>query len=159
MITTSANTCPLPRRTDSRSRRLTPEGAFTLMEVMIAMAIFFMAIFAILSLVSTNIRNAKLLQQSQVDPEMVLGELSLTNKFYEGSESGNFGDIYPDYEWTRQITQVASNGLFQVDVAVYRRHGGAANESHISVLFYRPDSPQGMSFGGLGSTPTLGNPR
>ncbi len=140
----------------ARSRPLAPAGgrarrAFTLMEVMIAMAIFFMAIFSILALVTNNIRNARLLQQSQVDPEMVLGELTLTNRFYEGSESGNFGDIYPDYEWTRQITQVASNGLFQVDVAVYRRHGGPANESHISTLFYRPDSPQGAGFGSLGA--------
>src|SRR5580692_2494919 len=48
------------------------ERAFTLLEVMIAAGIFFMCIFAILSLVSTNIRNARLLQEPQVDAGMLL---------------------------------------------------------------------------------------
>ena len=106
-----------------------------------------MAMFSILALVSSNLRTARRLQSSQVDPSMVLGELSLTNRFYEGTDSGDFGDIYPGYEWTREIVQVRSNGLFQVDVAVYNRHSTTPNEQHISVLFYRPDSPAGAAFG------------
>src|SRR5262249_17928349 len=123
--------------------------AFSLIEVMIAMGIFFMAIFSILALVSTNLKNAKLLQQSQMDPGMVLGELTLTNRFFEGEDSGDFGELYPGYQWTRKVTQVMSNGMFQVDVAIYKPHGPASAESHMSVLFFRPDSPPGAGFGGL----------
>jgi len=121
--------------------------AFTLLEVMIAMGIFFMAIFAILAVVSTSLRNARLLQKHSVDPGMLLAELSLTNKFYEGMDSGDFGDVYPDYRWTREITQVRTNGLFQVEYAVYRQGGDLPNETHMTVLFYRPDSPSGQGFG------------
>ena len=50
-----------PRREQKNSR------AFTLLEVMIAAGIFFMAIFAILALVSSNLKNARLIQKSHVD--------------------------------------------------------------------------------------------
>jgi hypothetical protein len=40
-------------------------GAFTLLEVMIAGALFFMAVFAILGLVATTLRNARALQQTE----------------------------------------------------------------------------------------------
>src|SRR5258708_3819044 len=92
--------------------------AFTLLEVMIAMGIFFMAIFAILALVSTNLRNARLLQKPSVDASMLIAELSQTNKLVEGIETGDFGDVYPGYRWTREINQVKTNGLFQVDFVV-----------------------------------------
>src|SRR5207342_1412722 len=41
--------------------------AFSLIEVMIACGIFFMATFAILALVSTTLRNARALQRGDVD--------------------------------------------------------------------------------------------
>jgi len=50
----------IPRRLVFRGRSA---RAFTLLEVMIATGILFVAIFAILGLVFANLRNARLLQQ------------------------------------------------------------------------------------------------
>jgi len=122
------------------------EEAFTLLEVMIAAGIFFMAIFAILALVSTNLRNARLLQQPQVDAGILLADLVQTNRLTEGSDSGDFGDLYPGYRWTSDIRQVMTNGLFQVDYVVIRPGGGPNSESTMSVLLYRPNSPRGAGF-------------
>jgi Tfp pilus assembly protein PilV len=119
------------------------QRAFTLIEVMIATGIFFMAMFAILTLVSQNLRNARKLQDSQVDAGPLIAELSLTNKLTEGEDSGDFGDLYPGYEWTREITEVGTNGLFQVDFAVYNRSAQPPVETHTSVLLFRPDSTTG----------------
>ena len=47
-----------------------------------------MCIFAILELVSSNLRNARRLQEPHVDAGSLIAELSLTNKLYEGAESG-----------------------------------------------------------------------
>jgi type II secretory pathway component PulJ len=58
--------------------------AFTLLEVMIAVAIFFMATFSILALMSRCLSQARSLQPMQVDANMVVAELSLTNKLEEG---------------------------------------------------------------------------
>ena len=49
--------------------------AFTLIEVMIACGIFFMATFAILALVSTTLRNARALQHGDVDAGMAAAQI------------------------------------------------------------------------------------
>jgi Tfp pilus assembly protein PilV len=116
------------------------KDAFTLLEVMIASGIFFMAIFAILALVSANIRNARLLQQPQVDAGLLLADLCQTNQLTEGSDSGDFGDAFPGYTWSSDITLVATNGLFKVDYVVTRPGGGPNSETTMSALLFRPDS-------------------
>lgn len=112
--------------------------AFSLLEVMIAAGIFFMCIFSILAVVSGGLRNARLLQNVEVDCSMLAAELSATNRLAEGSDSGDFGNIYRDYRWSRAITEVGTNGLFQVDFVV--THSPTKRESAMSVLFYKPES-------------------
>jgi hypothetical protein len=119
------------------------EAAFTLMEVMIAAAIFFMCSFAILALLAGTLRSVRGLQHTTLDAGMLAAELSLTNRLWEGTESGDFGDLYPDFQWTREIYEVSSNRLFQVDFTIYKRTGDRPTESHMSILLYRPDSPPG----------------
>ncbi|MCS7338269.1 MAG: hypothetical protein NZ739_08560 [Verrucomicrobiae bacterium] len=116
--------------------------AFSLLEVMIAMAIFFMAVFSILALVSNGLRNASLLLEMPVDAGMLAAELAETNRLEEGVDSGDFGDIFPDYKWVRQVTEVGSNGLYQVDFAVIRQVRGRQVESRMSILLYRPGAGQ-----------------
>ena len=112
--------------------------AFSLLEVMIAAGIFFMCVFSILAVVSGGLRNARLLQNVEVDCSMLAAELSATNRLAEGSDSGDFGKIYRDYRWSRVTTEVGTNGLFQVDFVV--THTPTKRESAMSVLFYKPDS-------------------
>ena len=133
------NSCHLSRATRCRS-------AFSLVEVMIALAIFFMAVFAILGLMSTVLRNARLLQSKKgVDAGMVAAQqLCLTNKLVEEVQSGDFGDMYPDYTWTMDTYEAATNGLFQVDIIVQRGSSGAV-ESKMSVLRFAPDSPGSLT--------------
>ena len=116
-------------------------AAFTLLEVMIAMGIFFMCMFAILELVSTNLRNARLLQQPPVDVSLVIADLYQTNKLTEGNDNGTFGDLFPGYEWTSQTTEVATNGLFKVEFMVtHRGHQEPNSETHMTVMLWRPES-------------------
>ena len=123
--------------------------AFTLLEVMIAVAIFFTATFAILGLMSTLLRNARVLQLNEPNAGMLAGELSLTNTLGEEMESGNFGDAYPGYRWTRDVYCVSSNGLFEADFTISKRVGRQNVESHMSVLLFRPASPQILPRGTL----------
>lgn len=117
-------------------------SAFTLLEVMIAVGIFFAATFVILGLMSTLLRNARVLQQNEPDAGMLAGELSLTNMLGEELEKGNFGDVYPGYRWTRDVYCVSSNGLFEADFTISKRVGRHNVDSHMSVLLFRPASPQ-----------------
>ncbi|MDD5141372.1 MAG: prepilin-type N-terminal cleavage/methylation domain-containing protein [Verrucomicrobiales bacterium] len=118
------------------------QRAFSLLEVMIAIGIFFMSVFVILSLVSSSLANARRLQRPMVDAAMIASELSLTNKIVEMDQSGDFGELYPGYNWTASINEVQSNKLFQVDYIV-RRDANKEIMQTMSVLFFRPQSPAG----------------
>jgi len=128
---------------------------FTLLEVIIACAIFFIAGFAVLELVTTGLVAARSLEQREPDAGMIAATLSLTNQLTEGVESGDFEDVapglYKGYRWAQEINEVSSNGLFQVDFVVFRdqRKKGPA-ETKMSILLFRPNSKPGSRSGGLG---------
>ena len=120
--------------------------AFSLLEVMIAIGIFFIASFSILSLVSSTLGNARRLQRPQVDAGPVLATYAATNILVEGTYYGSLGDIlgdaYRNYNWTAQIVEVSTNKLFSVECAVQER-GRREYISDLTTLLYRPQSPPG----------------
>lgn len=115
-------------------------GAFTLLEVMIALAIFFMAIFAILESTSRSLGSARALQLKIPDATSLVADLTLTNRLEEGVIEGDFGDLHPGCTWTRETYQVATNGLFQVDFTIHWFNGKRPVESRTSILLWRPES-------------------
>ncbi len=129
-------------------------SAFTLLEVIIACAIFFLVAFSVLELVTRSLAAARSLQQREPDAGMLAGALSLTNSLIEGTESGDFEDLYtglyPGYSWMQNVTEIYSNGLFQVDFVVYndRKMRRGANETYMTILMFRPASPPGSASGG-----------
>ncbi len=121
------------------------ERAFTLLEVMIAMALFFMGIFAILNLTSQSLLAARRLQTSHVDVGGLAAMLSLTNRVEEGPRLppgivAQFEDLNPGYSCAGEITEVSSNGLFRVDFEIVGLKGKKVVGSTMSILLYRPES-------------------
>ena len=106
---------------------------------MIAMAVFFIVVFAVLGMVVQSLGAARALQHQQADCGMVASMLSLSNTLEEGSDSGDFEGLVPDYRWERNITEVGSNGFFQVDIGVFKKnsHGKEVSET-MSVLMFKP---------------------
>lgn len=128
-----------------------PRRAFSLLEVMIASAIFFLAVFAILGLVSASLGNARRLQRPQVDASPVLARYASTNILIEDTYNGDLseflGDAYRDYHWTAEIIEVETNKLFSVRCIVQPAHGQEVI-SDLSTLLFRPNSPPGSLDGG-----------
>jgi Tfp pilus assembly protein PilV len=114
---------------------------FTLLEVALAMGLFFAMVFILLQITSTNLRIARALQHTTVDASSLAAEIALTNQLYEGTDSGDFGDLHPGYEWRREITQVATNGLFEVRFEIYQGRQSEP-DSELVVLLFRPESAQ-----------------
>lgn len=142
-------------RPDAGTLGGSPRGtrAFTLLEVMIAMGIFFMAIFAILGLVAQNLQIARSLSLGEIDVSTVAVELTLqtlTNRdMAEGLVSGDFGETYPGASWSANLYLVASNasglgtrssagGLFQADITITWPQNNLLKEKQASLLLYRP---------------------
>ena len=117
-------------------------NAFTLIEVMIACGIFFMATFAILALVTTTLRNARALQRGDVDAGMAAAQIYQTlrtNRVVDISGKGDFGETYPDYSYQYVAQQYQSNGLLQVDIVVNRRDLRQPVDT-LTIWVYNPDA-------------------
>ena len=129
--------------------------AFSLIEVMVALAIFFVAVFAILGLISQLLKNARAFQNKKgADAGMVHAYWSaITNRVTEGVESGEFSDLaefqdqYRDYSWEKDTMFYATNGLWQVDYRVINKRNGQV-ESSVRTFFYDPNT-QSSSMGGV----------
>lgn len=122
-------------------------AAFTLIEVVVAVGVFFMAMFAILGVMSQCIRAVSSLQKDSPTAGMVAAQAMANDKWEEGSDSGDFGDFYPDYTWETTTNRYegitpGEDGnqppLFELDIIV--RHKGQL-ASALSVLHYSPNSP------------------
>jgi len=122
-------------------------AAFSLLEVMIACGILFMAVFIILALVSSTLRNARSLRRMEVDAGMVAAQMFKTNRIYEGKDSGDFGETYQGYSWDTEAFEVETNGLWQVDIRVLRR-GNPDPVDRASIFIFSPESSSGPARGG-----------
>jgi hypothetical protein len=133
-------------------RRHSSRGAFSLLEVMVAVGIFFIGSFAILNLVSQSLSNAQRLKHPLVDASAILSQMSLTNQFIEGPISGNLGDIlgkdYAEFDYQGDITEVRSNRLYSADLVIFNVKNRRDPVARTSALFFRPQSPPGSLDGG-----------
>ena len=131
-----------------RCHRAVPAiSAFTLMEVMIAIAVFCIGVFAILGLVASVMRGARLLDKPMVDAGVVASELQ-TNSMVEvhglsGSLSEFLGDTYKGYNYDADINEVQSNHLYQATIYVTGDTPGKPVISKMDVLYFVPNSPPG----------------
>ena len=127
--------------------------AFSLLEVMVALGIFFSCVFAILALVSRSLQQARGLQPMEMDAKTAIAFLALTNRLEEGPLPSEIVAQYelahPNATVAGAIYEVATNGLFRIDFTV----GGAGGNkkaviTETSILLFRPLS---QSRGGAGT--------
>jgi hypothetical protein len=120
---------------------------FSLLEVMIAIGVFFMCVFSILALVSSSLENARRLQRPLVDAGAMASWLSVTNRLVEGTYTVNLGDLlgdaYNGYDCTYDVEEVETNRLFQVGYTVQSKTGNHEVISSMTNLFYSPQSQAG----------------
>ena len=115
--------------------------AFTLIEVAVASAIMALALFGFISVCSTALKSAKSLNRVEVDASSLAAELSLSNRLEEMSDHGDFGRLYPGYQWSRSVYEVGTNGLFRADFVIMG--GPKGSERRMSVLYFPKQYVQG----------------
>ena len=109
-------------------------SGFTLLEVLVAVAILAIALVAILK---ANVQNLDALTTSR---ETTTASLLAAGKLAEieaagvanwGESQGDFGEDYPDYFWQVETSSTAVEGLERVAVIVQRSGGVAGREVRI----------------------------
>jgi|HubBroStandDraft_1064217.scaffolds.fasta_scaffold321803_2 prepilin-type N-terminal cleavage/methylation domain-containing protein len=132
-----------PGRFAGHSRR----KAFTLIEVMVAIGVFCIGVFAILGLIASVLRNARLLERPMVDASVIASQICQTNQLVEISGFGDLSDFlgkqYQGYGYAYDIAEVQSNKLFQVHIMLTGNTPDKPVISTMDCLFYRPLSPAG----------------
>ena len=150
-----------------KNSRLAKRGGFSLVEVTVAMGIFFMCMYALISLTIQNLKMARDLEFIEPDVGWVASELSLLNEVEEGpvDGSGDFGDYYPGWGWQGEVIyypaleslagpgeDVETEGLYQLNIVV-NGPGENGQQTH-SVLMYRgpQEGSNGVSRSRTGSS-------
>ena len=120
-------------------------AGFTLLEVMIAVGVLFMCLFAVLALTANSLRSARRLQEHRdLDAGSFVGyfyvQLVNTNRIDEGPADIDLGDSFPGYKTSLDCEIAGTNGLWDIeyDVAEPTRHA----EVHGHFLLYNPNSQQ-----------------
>jgi prepilin-type N-terminal cleavage/methylation domain-containing protein len=135
-----------------------PRRAFTLLEVMIAIAIFFIGAFAVLGLISSSLANVRRLQRPSVDASPVLATWLATNSWIVGTYRGSLGDKnmlgkdYLGYDWNLEIDEIESNHLYRADCIITTADSQREVISHMATVAFKPNSPAGPLDGGIGMT-------
>src|SRR5688572_30351818 len=124
-------------------------SAFTILEVMIALAIFFACVFSILTLVSQSLRAARSLRPVNLDARSALAMLSLSNRLEVGPIPFEiklaFEKENPGLILEGEIFEFDTNGLYRVDFYVGGVSSGLIKKAITvtnSVLLYSGGSAQ-----------------
>ena len=137
-------------------------SGFTLAEVLIAVAIFVIAIFAILKMVSQSMSLVRSIQLQRPDLGTLAGKtmmdslqtgeagdvvsglaIGLTTPDDEdfGGNNGGSSMLYPNATWTRYLDPVdETNGLYRATITVIEvNKDGQETETGLNFLLFRPD--------------------
>jgi hypothetical protein len=120
-------------------------SGFTLLEVMIAVAILFMCLFAVLALTSNSLRTARQIQRHRdLDAGSFVGyfyvQLANTNRIDEGPAEIDLGDSFPGFKSAIDCQIAGTNGLWDVEYDVAEPTRKAEVHGHFFV--YNPSSQQ-----------------
>jgi general secretion pathway protein I len=112
---------------------------FTLLEVLVAVAILAIAMVAILK---ANVQNLDALTESR---ESTMASLLAAGKLAEieamgpadwAEFEGDFGEDHPDYSWEVETARTESEGLMRVVVTVMRSGGKDVSAVRLEELIY-----------------------
>lgn len=117
--------------------QITETPGFTLLEVMLAMAILAIALVVVFQSQSQSISmvgqsrfetTAALLAQSKMATIEAMKTGNIT------SDNGNFDDEFPDYSWTVEVSDTASESVKKVSVTIVNKQM-TTNNTYTLVLY------------------------
>ena len=103
------------------------ESGFTLVEIMVALAVFSLAVLALLRLETATIRGARVLDDSLiagiVARNVANDAVTEARPPVAGRTTGSEVNDGRDWTWVRQVTPTGNASIVRIDVAVRNRAG------------------------------------
>ncbi len=120
--------------------RSSVERGFTLIEIMVALAVFSLAVLALVRLESATVRGAGLIDETtaaqMVARNVALDALTEAQPPAPGRSNGSEVNGGRTWQWTRQISSTGEATVVRIDVAVANRRGQIVGR----VMMVRPPS-------------------
>lgn len=94
---------------------------FTLLELMVAVAVLAIALIGVMQVVSQGLNTSRDAADRTVGSELAeqqLTEALMDPELQPGLEEGDFGDDYPRYYWTRRVESTDYPDLYRITVEV-----------------------------------------
>lgn len=105
-------------------------SGFTLLEVLVALAVFGLMAVALLHLTGENTRSAQRVQARVlggiVADNLVVRALALPNPPAFGRTDGAVSNVGRDWRWEQDVTRTDDPGIVRIDVRVFDVDGQAA---------------------------------
>ncbi|MBI5395502.1 MAG: prepilin-type N-terminal cleavage/methylation domain-containing protein [Verrucomicrobia bacterium] len=141
----------------SNSNNQTKSEGFTLLEVMLAVAIAAVALFGITMAIGRCTDAAKVVSNHTSAYDLLedkLREFANPTNYVAGVSNGDFGDTNPGFEWSRDVEPDDSQltGLYRQTVTVT----WGSRELSVESLLYAPEAEGGT--GETSSAPRSSNP-
>ena len=114
-------------------------GAFTFVEILATMAMMAIVLPAVMNGISLCLSAAEVAgQQSQASSlgHSKLMDMVAAGQWQHADLAGDFGDDWPDYRWTAEVSDWDEASLRQVDVTVWWRLRGTDRSVTLSTLVY-----------------------
>jgi general secretion pathway protein I len=131
------------------AQTLTPERGsqtrapgFTLIEVIVAVAILSIALVGLAHGISTALGSSKEAEYQTTAAMYAAGmieNLRAEGDIVDGQTEGDCGAELPLYRWTETITAAGVDGVHQVDVSILNSHSGQEIYALRTLLFEVPD--------------------
>jgi general secretion pathway protein I len=113
-------------------------GGFTLLEVMVAMAILAMALAGVYQLQSQSISMAtesRFLTSAALLAQSKMTDIEAATTLNSPSENGDFGPDYPQYNWRLEITDIELSQLKKIVVTVSNK--AFVNGGSYTLILYK----------------------
>jgi len=130
----------IPHRSGPDTKRR--HKGFTLLEVLIAMAILAIALVVVFQSQSQSISmasNARFVTTASLLAQSKMTEMEAMKSANVDSDRGDFGEEFPDYTWQAEVTETEIDQIKRIDVTVTNERMTKNNTYHLTL--YRFVSP------------------
>jgi len=113
--------------------------AFTFIEILATMALLGIVLPAVMAGISLCLSTANVAKRQSQASSLAYGkltELVTEGQLQHASLEGDFGEDWPDFRWTAQVSDWDEAWLRQVDVTVWWSHRGIDRSVTLSTLVY-----------------------
>jgi general secretion pathway protein I len=123
------------------SNRKGKDSGFTLLEIIICLGLLALVLVAVFHLQAQNLdlqSEAQFMTTATCLVQDRLSQIQALESIEVGANSGNFGEDYPDYTYTQEVSEVPDKEtLYKVRVAVILERDKARKDLWLETYLYR----------------------